>query len=66
MRRILDFVARHHEPVQRWEFNLFAAVGIGVFVVALCAAAYVKTVERSQAEALPPSWRGESYPFLDF
>lgn len=56
MRRFIAFVTRHHEPVERWEFNLFAAVGIGVFVIALCAAAYVRVVERSQAQSAPASW----------
>jgi hypothetical protein len=60
MRRIIDFVTRHHEPVERWEFNLFAAAGVGVFVITLCAAAYVNTVERSQAESMPPSWSDQS------
>ena len=60
MRRILDFVARHHEPVQRWEFNLVAAVGISVFAITLFAVGYVRVMERNQAESLSPSWEEAS------
>ena len=60
MRRILDFVARHHEPVQRWEFNLFAAVGISIFVIVLFAAACVRMMEENQAQSVSPSWKQSS------
>lgn len=60
MRRIFDFVARHHEPVQRWEFNLFAGVGISIFVITLFAAACIRLMERNQEGSLPPSWDDSS------
>ena len=64
MPRIIDFVTRHHEPVERWEFNLFAAAGVGVFVITLLAAAYVRIVEQSQAQSFPASWdeKSDTYP----
>lgn len=60
MRRIMDFVARHHEPIERWEFNLFAAAGVGVFVITLLAAAYVRVVEPKEAEVHPAPWDEKS------
>jgi hypothetical protein len=60
MRRIIDFVARHHEPAQRWEFNLFAAVGIAVLVLTLCAAAYNRFADSSQGDSVPAAWNEKS------
>jgi hypothetical protein len=61
MRMLVDHLHRHAEPVSRWEFRIFATVGIAIALIVGCLLAYAESVGAEQTRT-PAMWRRHASP----
>lgn len=49
MQQLVRNLVQHHEPMQRWEFRCFAAVGLALALAAVLLCSMIRLVDTRQA-----------------